>query len=484
MAFFYSALININPCLYCCLFYVIIAAKAKYTMAAATSFSARPVVATQTKPNYTMPLIIIGVLFFLFGFVTWANSTLINYLKIACQLTTSQAVLVTSAFYISYAVMAFPCSWVLGKTGLKNGMVLGLFIMAVGALIFIPAASSRAFPLFLTGLFVIGTGLALLQTASNPYATILGPIESAAKRISILGICNKVAGALAPLILGAIMLNNADQLQAKLATMDAVSKEAELTLLASKVVMPYVVITIVLIVLGIGVYFSKLPEIKAEGADEKVVGSSVTNRSSVFKYPYLWLGFITLFLYVGVEVIAGDIIQVYGNALGIKINEAKNFTTYTMITMLAGYIIGIATIPKLLSQTTALKISAIIGVVFSLAIIFTTGYTSVLFLALLGLANALVWPAIWPLALDGLGKYTNFGAALLIVGIAGGGILPKLWAMTGSYLHTEKAFTEAQAYQSAFWILVPCYLFILYFAAKGNKAGKTVAVPKEALVVS
>jgi FHS family L-fucose permease-like MFS transporter len=429
--------------------------------------------AVANKKNNSLAIVIIGVLFFLFGFITWANSTLIPYLKIACQLTTSQAVLVTFAFYISYAVMAFPCSWVLGKTGFKNGMMVGLMTMAAGALIFIPAASSRNFSLFLLGLFIIGTGLALLQTASNPYITILGPIESAAKRISIMGICNKTAGALAPLILGTIMLKDSDKLQESLLTMDPAAKEAALTLLASKVVMPYIIITIVLVLLGIGIYFSKLPEIKAEGEDESAAGSTVTNRSGVFKYPYLWLGFITLFVYVGVEVMAGDIIQLYGNAIGIKLEEAKHFTTYTMISMLVGYIIGIAAIPKYLSQATALKASAILGLLFTLAAIFTTGFTSVLFIALLGLANALVWPAIWPLAIEGLGKYTKFGAALLVVGIAGGAVMPKLWAITGTYLHTEKAFTEAQAYQSAFWIMVPCYLFILYYAISGNKVGKT-----------
>ncbi|HWB24541.1 MAG TPA: sugar MFS transporter [Chitinophagaceae bacterium] len=436
------------------------------------SITQEAVLPKPAKQSNVIPLIIIGVLFFLFGFVTWTNSTLMPYLKIACQLTNSQVILVTLAFYISYAVTAFPCSWVLGKTGLKKGMVLGLLIMAVGALIFIPAAKTRTFPLFLCGLFVIGTGLSLLQTASNPYATILGPIESAAKRISIMGICNKVAGALAPLILGAIILKDIDALQARLATMDAVAKEAELNTLASTVIFPYVVIAVVLVVLSVGVYFSKLPEITPD--DEAAANDTVVHRSSVFKYPYLWLGFVALFLYVGVEVISGDVIQLYANTLGIKVSEAKNFTTYTMLSMLAGYIIGITAMPKFINQAKALMVSAIIAVLFTLVVIFSTGYTSVLFLALLGLANALMWPAIWPLSIGGLGKFTNFGAALLIVGIAGGALIPKLWTMLGSYLHTDKAFAEANAYQNAFWIMIPCYLFILFFAVKGNKVGKSI----------
>lgn len=417
---------------------------------------------TSATKNSSGPIIIIGILFFIYGFVTWANSTLIPYLKIACELTTSQAILVTFAFYISYAVMAFPSAWVLRKTGFKNGMVVGLLVMAIGALIFIPAASSRSFAMFLFGLFVIGTGLALLQTASNPYITILGPIESAAKRISIMGVCNKAAGALAPIILGAIILNDSGALQSKLAAMDPAAKIVELNDLASKVVLPYVVIAVVLILLSVFIYKSSIPEIRAEGEDDMDSGS--INRSSIFKYPYLWLGFITLFLYVGAEVMSGDIIQIYGNSLGISLDIAKYFTTYTMIGLLAGYIIGIFTIPKYLSQSTALKASAVLGLIFSVLAMVTKGYTSVLFIALLGLANALVWPAIWPLAIEGLGKYTRTGSALLIVGIAGGGILPRLWAKVG----------ESIGLQNAFIILIPCYLMILYFATYGHKVGKTV----------
>ncbi len=416
----------------------------------------------QQRSNYA--IIIIGILFFIFGFVTWANSTLIPYFQIACELKTSEAVLVTFAFYISYAVMAFPSSWVLKKTGFKTGMLLGLLVMAAGALFFIPAAKARSYPMFLTGLFIIGTGLALLQTASNPYITILGPIESAAKRISVMGICNKVAGALAPLILGTIILKNSDSLEQSLLTMDDATKAATLDGLIGKVVAPYVIIAIVLVILAVFIHFSKLPEVKAEGEDGDT--DTAVNRPSIFSYPYLILGFITLFLYVGVEVMAGDIIQVYGKEIGIPLDEAKHFTTYTMFGMLAGYLIGIFTIPKYLTQTTALKISAILGVLFSIAAILTSGTTSIFFIALLGLANALVWPALWPLAIDGLGKHTKTGSALLIVGIAGGALIPKLWASLG----------EQIGMQQAFWIMVPCYLFILYFAISGHKAGKSKSV--------
>ena len=413
---------------------------------------------SNTSAQTGKAMFIIGALFFVFGFVTWVNSTLIPYLQIACELKTSEAVLVTFAFYISYAVMAFPSSWVLGKTGFKRGMMLGLIIMAMGALLFIPAAKERTFSLFLLGLFVIGMGLALLQTASNPYITILGPIESAAKRISIMGICNKTAGAIAPLIMGAIMLNNSDALVKRLTTLNAAQKAVELDALATKVITPYIVIAAVLLALALFVYFSHLPEVKAEGEDD-ATGSS--NRNSIFDYPYLWLGFISMFLYVGVEVMAGDIIQVYGSSIGISLDVAKHFTTYTMIGMLAGYVVGIIAIPKYLSQSTALRVSALLGAAFTVCAIFTNSYNSVLFIALLGLANALMWPALWPLAINGLGRFTKTGSALLIIGISGGAILPKVWAWLG----------EKTSLQQAFWIMVPCYLFILYFAVWGHKTG-------------
>lgn len=404
-------------------------------------------------------IIIIGALFFIFGFVTWVNSTLIPYLQIACELNTSQAVWVTFAFYISYAVMAFPSSWVINKVGFKNGMMYGLLVMAVGALIFIPAANARTFGLFLTGLFVIGIGLALLQTASNPYITILGPIESAAKRMSIMGVCNKSAGAIAPLIMGAILLKDMSSFEASLAALSPADKAAKLDALASQVVMPYIVLAGVLVLLAIMIRLSALPNIQSE---EENGGDASKEGRSIFSYSYLFLGFIALFLYVGVEVMAGDIIQVYGKEINIPLDIAKHFTTYTMIAMLASYLLGIALIPKYISQEKSLRIAAILGILFSLGAIFTSGYTSIAFIALLGFANAPVWPALWPLAIDGLGKHIKTGSALLIVGIAGGAILPKLWAMLG----------EKVGLQQAFWIMVPCYIFILYYAVAGNKLGK------------
>jgi glucose/galactose transporter len=403
-------------------------------------------------------IVIIGSLFFIFGFVTWLNSVLIPYLKISCELTNFEAYLVAFAFYISYLVMAIPSAWVLKATGFKKGMSAGLLVMGVGALLFVPAALTRTYGLFLLGLFVQGTGLAVLQTAANPYITILGPRESAAKRISIMGICNKVAGALAPIALGAVALKDADALVKRVATMNAADKAAELNALAARVVTPYLLMLGVLVVLATLIYFSSLPEIDTDHEDEAVAAAN-TNKSSVFHFPHLILGALAMFFYVGVEVIAGDTIISYGASQGIALATAKFFTTCTLVAMIVGYGVGIVAIPRFISQEKALQVSAVTGVLFALGAIFTTGYTSVLFISLLGLANSLIFPAIWPLAIDGLGRFTKLGSSLLIMAIAGGAVLPPLYGLLADYTSP----------QHAYWLVIPCYFFLLFYGTAGHK---------------
>ncbi|MEB0248993.1 MULTISPECIES: sugar MFS transporter [unclassified Mucilaginibacter] len=407
------------------------------------------------------PIFIIGMLFFIFGFITWLNSVLIPYLKLACELTTVEAYLVTTAFYISYFVLAIPSAWILKVTGFKKGMSVGLAIIAVGALIFIPAALTRYYGLFLLGLFIQGSGLALLQTASNPYITILGPPESAAKRISIMGISNKIAGALAPIVLGAITLKNADGFKERLATMAADVKIAELNELASRVILPYIIIVIVLLILAVIIYYSSLPEIDTDQEDEMTAISN-SGKTSITQFPHLLLGVLTLFFYVGVEVIAGDTIINYGSTQGIALGTAKFFTTGTLVFMLVGYGVGILCIPKYLSQEKAMKLSAGLGIILSAVAILTTGYISVAAIALLGLANSLVWPAIWPMALSGLGRFTKIGSSLLIMGIAGGAIVPLAYGALAQALNPSLGYI----------VLIPAYLFILYYAISGHKWGK------------
>jgi len=412
------------------------------------------------------PVVIIGALFFIFGFVTWMNGTLIPFLKLACNLKTdAEAFFVTFAFYMAYFFLAIPSSAVLKITGMKNGMSWGLMVMAIGALVFVPAASSRSFGLFLTGLFIQGTGLALLQTASNPYISIIGPIESAAKRISIMGICNKAAGILSPIILSTIVLKNANELQNRInAASDIPTKENLLNELSDRIIYPYLVIAIVLFILAIVIRKSVLPDIDASKANADPVGHSVvTNKTSVLQFPHLLLGVLCIFVYVGVEVMAGDAIGIYGKSFGIPLDEYKYFTSITLGCMLVGYLIGIFTIPRYISQEKALRISAIVGIVFSIAAFATKGYVSVGFVAALGLANALMWPAIFPLAINRLGRFTERGSALLIMGIAGGAVIPLLFGYLKAMIDFQLVFLV---------LMIPCYLYILYYATSGYKIKK------------
>jgi len=356
-----------------------------------------------SKNNSFVPILIIAGLFFIFGFVTWINGALIPFMKTINELTTAQSLLVASASYISFVVMALPASYILTKIGYRKGMSLGLFVMAIGALVFIPAAEARTYWVFLAGIFIQGLGMTLLQTASNPYITILGPIESAAKRIAIMGIANKTAGALGSLIFGAILLSGIDEIKDKLSVVGEAEKAQLLDVMADSVVMPYVVMAVILAVLGILIRRAPLPHVEPEPIEETKEGE--TAKTSIFQFPHLWLGVLTLFVYVGAEVIAGDTIIAYGISLGFLAVDAKFFTTFTLLAMVATYALGIFLIPKYINQAFALKASAILGIVFTFCIVFTSGFTSVLFVAALGISNALVWPAVWPLTLKGLGKF-------------------------------------------------------------------------------
>jgi FHS family L-fucose permease-like MFS transporter len=417
---------------------------------------------TQQKSN-ALPMIIIGALFFIFGFITWLNSVLIPFLKQACELTDFEAYFVTLAFYLSYFIMAIPSSAILKKIGFAKGMSIGLAVMAVGSLIFIPSALIRSYPLFLVGFFVQSTGMTLLQTASNPYVTILGPIESAAKRISIMGICNKMAGMIGIFVLVQLLFSDTQTLSQKIESLSGAELANELDILASRVIVPYVIMAVVLAGLAIMILKAHLPEINPEKDSSAAnSSSSALEKKSVFQYPHLVLGVLCIFVYVGVEVIAIDTISLYGKYQGFSLNVAGKFGIYSLFALTAGYLLGIIGIPKYLSQRRALVISAVLGLVFALAALGTTGWVSIGFIVLLSFANALMWPSIWPLALDSLGKFTKIGSALLIMGVVGGAIMPLIYG----------ALADHSNRQMAYWITLPCYLYILFYATRGYKAGK------------
>jgi MFS transporter, FHS family, L-fucose permease len=416
---------------------------------------------TNNRNSSSSSIFLVGSLFFIFGFITWLNGTLIPFLKTTCQLNNREAALVTFAFFISYFVMAIPSSAILKKTGFKKGMSLGLVIMAVGCLTFIPAAMQRNYSFFLTGLFIQGLGLSILQTASNPYVTIIGPIESAAKRISLMGICNKAAGFLSPIILGSILLHNLDNLKAELEkNASAANTETILTELSNRIINPYIILTIVLLIVAFLIRISPLPDVKDEDNPDETVGAE--GQRSLGSHTYLFLGAFAIFTYVGVEVLAGDWIINYGSYLGVPIEYAKYLTSLTLAFMVAGYFLGVFLTPKIMSQEKLLRICLVLSLVFVSGVLLTSGKTSVLLLSLLGFTHAIMWPAIWPMSIKDLGRHTKTGSALLIMGIAGGAVIP--------YIYGYLADVSGNLQQS-FWIMIPCYLYMLFFATVGHKIG-------------
>jgi glucose/galactose transporter len=406
------------------------------------------------RSKYTS-ILIIGLLFFIFGFVTWLNGPLIVFVQLAFELTVFKAFLVTFVFYLSYFFFALPASAVLDRIGMKKGMALGLGVMAVGTFAFGEFCAQRWYPGALTGLFVIGAGLAALQTASNPYISILGPIESAAQRIAVLGIFNKVAGILAPIVLGVLVLHGMDDLSGQVAAADAEGRKALLDAFAARIHGPYMAMAAALAALAVAILYSPLPDVRAEQG-----GDAGADGGSLFDHPHVWLGALAIFAYVGLEVMAGDAIGTYGRSFGLPLDETRFFTSFTLGAMLVGYVAGFVLIPRLVSQQRYLAFSAVLGVLLTLGAYLTQGYVSVGFVAALGFANAMMWPAIFPLGIRGLGRLIERGSALLIMGIAGGAIIPQLFAW----------LRQRHDFQLVFLLLMlPCYLYILYFALRGYR---------------
>lgn len=419
----------------------------------------------QTQNNNKNAIIIIGGLFFVFGFITWLNGPLITYVKLAFGLDTdSKAFMVTTAFYMAYFFLALPSSWILEKTGMKKGMGIGLMVMAIGTFLFGQFATHRNYPMSLVGLFVIGSGLSLLQTASNPYISIIGPIETAARRISIVGLCNKVAGIISPIVLSAFVLKGINELELRVHNApDELTRETILNQFAKNIYVPYIIMSVLLLIVALLVMKSSLPEITSSESNKQAeLKIGAKEKTGILNFPHLWLGALCIFVYVGVEVMAGDAIGTYGKGFNIPTDQTKYFTSYTLAAMMVGYLIGLSVIPKYITQEVALKYSAVLGILFTFGAFFTQGYVSVAFVAALGLANALMWPAIFPMAIKGLGKFTEKGSAILIMGIAGGAIIPKLFASLKEHFNFQTVFL---------FLMVPCYLYILYYALKGHKVG-------------
>uniref|UniRef100_UPI0040494157 sugar MFS transporter n=1 Tax=Daejeonella sp. TaxID=2805397 RepID=UPI0040494157 len=416
-------------------------------------------------------MIIIAFMFFMFGFTSWINAILIPYFKISFELSHVQSYLVTFAFYISYLLFSVPASYLLKNVGFKKGMMIGFWVMSCGAFLFVPAAITMTYELFLLGLFSIGAGLALLQSAANPYITILGPKERAAQRFSIMGICNKGAGILAPLLFAAVIFKATDSgLLDSLDTMTPEQKSSVLHELIQRVIVPYACVGTFLFLIGLFIRYSPLPEIDTEHESDELAQAN-SSKTSIMQFPHLVLGAFAIFLHVGTQVISIDTVISYAGTMNLNLIEAKVFPSYTLTAQICAYFIGIFFIPKFFSQLTALRVSTILGIVLTFLIIYAKGQVaflghttdiSIWFVVMLGLANSLVWAGIWPLALDGLGRFTKIGASIMIMGLVGNAILPMV------YGYLVDIFNAREAY----WVLFPCYVYLVFYAFRGYRIRK------------
>jgi len=423
---------------------------------------------TQTPQKTAfVPMLICCALFFILGYITWANGALIPFVRLAFNLDTDlQAFFILFASYIAYFFLALPSSWILDKIGFKNGLVLSLLLIVAGALVILPAASSLSYILFLVAIFIQAAGMALLQTAINPYLSIIGPIESAAQRISIVGIFNKGAGFIVPFVLGSILLKDYDAISDKIQSLQAGAEhDALLAELGARLHGPYIGVAIGVALLAIIVFIAKMPEVDVNKEEATEENPNIKRKTSIYQYPHLFLGSLAIFFCVAVEVMAGDIIGTYGHLLSLPPFFVKYGTAFTLGCMIIGYFIGIATTPRFISQQSMLRLCTIVGITFTVISVFTSGMTSYIFVALLGMANALMWPAIFPLGIKGLGRFTKIGSGIMVMGIAGGAI----WPLVYGYLKD----TVGIDFQHAFlYAMIPAYLYILYFATYGHKVGQ------------
>lgn len=411
---------------------------------------------------------IIACLFFIFGFTTWINAILIPYFKVSCELNTSQSLLVAFAFYIAYFVMAIPAAHLLERVGFKKGIMIGFWIMAAGALIFVPAALTRTYGIFLLGLFSIGTGLAILQPAANTYITMIGSKERAAQRMSIMGVCNKTAGIIAPLLLAAAILRPTDtELFKQLPLMEAAVRGAALDELICRVIVPYASTAVVLFCFGLFVRFSILPEIDTD-SERPAVAVANAGRTSILHFPYLILGAVAIFLHVGSQVIGINTIIGYAQSLNLPLLEAKVFPSYILGVTMFGFLSGIVLIPKFISHLNVLRICTTSAIALTLLFFAVHGQVtflghtsdrSIWVLVILGLSNSLMYSTIWPLALHDLGRFTKMGGSILVMGLSGSAVLPLIYGF----------FADRFGTHAAYWVLLPCYLYLAFYAYFGYR---------------
>lgn len=424
------------------------------------------------KTNFLFPLAIIGLFFFSIGFALGINSYLMPVLEKSMHISGAASSLLLAATFVPFLLFGIPATHCIKAIGYKHTMALSFVIFAVAFGLFILAAKQNSLTWFLIASFVSGAANAVLQASVNPYVTILGPMDSAARRISCMGISNKLAWPVTTLFISLVIGKGIG--------------EVELT----DLYLPFTIIIGIFLLLGLIALLAPLPDVKAEGEEES--GEDIANNSyadqktSILQFPHLLLGCLALFLYVGVETISLATATGYAQSLGL---EGDNYGFIPSVGMIVGYICGVIFIPRYLSQAAAMRICAIVALVGSVAVaVVPNPVISVYCIFLMALGCSLMWPALWPLAMADLGKFTKSGASLLTMAIAGGAVMPWLrgvvqdafasgtvlsWLPESSFCGIipwmRSIIQNAHAYQVSYWVSVPCFLFILYYGLAGYK---------------
>lgn len=395
------------------------------------------------KNNYLFPLAIIGLFFFSIGFALGINSYLMPVLKNAMHISGAASSLLLAATFIPFLLFGIPATHCIRLIGYKRTMALSFAIFAAAFALFILAAKQNSLTWFLIASFVSGAANAVLQASVNTYVTILGPLDSAARRISCMGISNKLAWPVTTLFITLVIGKGIGDTQ------------------LSDLYLPFTIIIAIFLLLGVIALLAPLPDVKAAGEDESDTTASSNSyadgKTSILQFPHLLLGCLALFLYVGVETISLATATGYAQSLGL---EGDNYGFIPSVGMIVGYVCGVIFIPRYLSQAAAMRICAIIALVGSIAVaVVPNPVFSVCCIFLMALGCSLMWPALWPLAMADLGKFTKAGSSLLTMAIAGGAVMPWLQGLV----------QDAFSYQTSYWVSVPCFLFILYYGLAGYK---------------
>jgi len=397
--------------------------------------------------NYSFALTSLTTLFFMWGFITCLNDILIPHLKAVFNLTYVQAMLVQFCFFGAYFLMSLPSGYIVKKVGYKKGIVIGLLIAAVGCILFYPAASLHSYPVFLFALFVLASGITLLQVSANPYVSLLGSPKTASSRLTLTQAFNALGTTVAPSFGALLILDSAS---------DAFLTPAQN---AESVQLPYLLLAAMLILLA-GIFaWLKLPDIMSEQKAEAENSEAI--EGSAWQYRHLVLGAVGIFMYVGAEVAIGSFLVSFlaqENIAGLKENVAAHYITYYFGGAMIGRFIGAAVMQKLPAGK-VLGFNATMAIILVIIAMSTSGQLAMWSILLVGLFNSIMFPTIFSLALNGLGKHTAQGSGILCLAIVGGAIVPLL----------QGALADSVGVQLSYVLPILCYIFIVFYGLKGSK---------------